>query len=315
MPRYWPIRPPATRFAVVFERDGREQSVEVVLNGAPSGAAAGPSPPPAGTSSATKLPAPHFQELSGNDRPAIKALDDRKCYDTEFGWIFCNSEEEAKPIADDLRTAAAAFLRYFGAVPGRGAVITMGSQAILPAQELEKAGAQWLMPWLSPKGIEALLEKQVVAQLKAQGVPEAFMPQVLEQAKKQMKAQFGGALSSKRPLQHELGHVWFNRMFGNQKALFGMGRAASAHGPHSGPAHDWLNETAAILLENDQLTADRRQQFADAVKATPEPTSSAQGVLHNGTPVRPWDGSNETAKRQPQAGRHWCFDRVRPSGL
>ena len=98
-----------------------------------------------------------------------------------------------------LATAAAAFLRYFGAVPGRGAVITMGGQAILPAQELEKAGAQWLMPWLSLKGIEAALEKQMLAQLKAQGVPDAFMPQVLEQAKKQIQSQFGGHLAANVP--------------------------------------------------------------------------------------------------------------------
>ena len=254
-----------------YVRDGREQSVEVVLYGAPSSAGAGPSPSPAGTSSDLKLPAPHFQELSGKDRPAIEALSDRKCYDTEYGWIFCSSEEEAKPIADDLRTAAAAFLRYFGEVPGRGAVVTMGTEAILPAQELEKAGAQWVMPWLSEKGIEASLEKQIVAQLKAQGIPEALMPPVLAQAKQQMKAQFDGTVRTLHPLQHEVGHIWFIRTFWSRKSLLGTDRSISGHGHYSGFAHDWLNETAAILLENDKMTAGRHRQFADTAKATPSP--------------------------------------------
>ena len=103
-------------------------------------------------------------------------------------------------------------------------------------------------------------------------------------------------------MQHELGHAWFNRTFGNQKALFGPGRPISSHGPHSGPAHDWLNETAAILLENDQLTADRRHQFADAVKVSPSPLRPLTEFFTMEHPSAPGMGARKPPKGSRKPG-------------
>jgi len=219
----------------------------------------------------TKLPSPCFQELRGPQRPAVEGLSELKCFDMEYGWVFCRSEEEARQIAEDLRAAAGAFVRHFGIVPGRGVVVTVIADRRLRRNDLEKLGAQWILPWLDQKQAAAALEKsvldQILRQLKAQGIPDAVLPQVVEQVKTQLK---GGVLSAKRPLRHEVGHLWFVLAFWGPKALLDLDGAISGDNHYAGPANDWLDETAAVLMENDELTADRRQQFLDVVKADPK---------------------------------------------
>ncbi len=70
----------------------------------------------------------------------------------------------------------------------------------------------------------------------------------------QMAAQMGGEEQAFGTLAHEIGHGWFT------KALWGgsLGRTGLHYG---GDAPDWLDEVAAILLENELLSANRRESL------------------------------------------------------
>ncbi len=247
------------------------------------------------------LPAPHFRELTIAERPAIQGLADRPCFDTEFGWIFCRSEAEAKDLAEDVRAAATTFLRYFGAVPGRGAVVTIGTSSLVPFEELEKAGAEWFMPWLDSQSLNEELKKQAVGQAREQLEKLGLKGELLDKALADVARQLAGpGTQGKHPLRHELGHIWFIRMFWGAKALRNLPGAADQATHYGGPAHDWLDETAAVLMENDELTADRRREFAAAFKASPErirPLAEFFTMEHPGTKAI----ASNRQKNAPQA--------------
>ncbi len=212
------------------------------------------------------LPESYFRELSAKERPQVDSLAGLTCYDTEFGWIFCGSPTQARSMAEDVRGAAAAFQRYFGVAPVRGAVVTVSNNKPPPWATLERAGADWTMPWFDAAAIAAF-DQKVADQRRDQlaGAGKAG-PAVDHSINQMLAATHGGFMQGDGILRHELGHVWFVEAFWGRAA---MHRLSSSCCCYAGPAHDWLDETAAILMENDQLTAHRRKEFKDALKGDP----------------------------------------------
>jgi hypothetical protein len=66
-------------------------------------------------------------------------------------------------------------------------------------------------------------------------------------------------------LRHELGHVWFVAAFWPARSS----SSAPADGHYGGPAADWLDESAAILLESEEATAHRRSGLREWLAANP----------------------------------------------
>ena len=67
---------------------------------------------------------------------------------------------------------------------------------------------------------------------------------------------------------HELGHLWYEAAF-----WAGAPRASGDRYGSAGP--DWLDEVAAILMENDAAAQAHRQRFADGRRKDPEQTHPA----------------------------------------
>jgi hypothetical protein len=79
-------------------------------------------------------------------------------------------------------------------------------------------------------------------------------------------AQVGGRrsdrlLTSYSAVAHELGHMWLIQAFWGERRA--PGDRATGH--YGGPAPDWLDEAAAIAMEDDMLTAPRRTHFREMV--------------------------------------------------
>ena len=62
-------------------------------------------------------------------------------------------------------------------------------------------------------------------------------------------------------LPHEIGHGWYVE-------LFWPGAVQDRSGHYGGPGPDWLDETAAILMETEAFAADRRRQFEQIYRGT-----------------------------------------------
>jgi hypothetical protein len=233
----------------------------------------------------SRLPSPRFVELKDAARPVVAGLEKLRCYDTEYGWIFVPDAEQAKMLARDVRAAAAAFQRSFGTVPGRGAIVMIESTQSLVVDGLRKAGAQWILPWIDmSKLVMPTGEDSIRSQIRQQMGSFATDDRV-EQVMKQIhcRMQAGGQMQASgrmpqgfpaqmRPLRHELGHAWFVRYIYGIDPM--QGARVRFH-PHSGsPAPDWLDETVAILMEDDATTAMRRQHFQQLIQM-----GAAQGAI------------------------------------
>lgn len=190
-------------------------------------------------------------------------------------WIYCRELAEAQSLVADVEGAAHDFERYFGRAPESGAVVAVPGSS-LPAgcdAQLRAAGARWVLPWIStvaPPGQADALRAQIEAQLREQLRPLGMDDEQIDAQLEQVMARLAGTPQGGLGLlRHELGHVWFLAAFWGEAALApaaapGATAAPSAPSAHryAGPAADWLDETAAILLESQDATALRRSSFA-----------------------------------------------------
>ena len=172
----------------------------------------------------------------------------------------------AEPILTTAHRGALNFKRYFGMNINPIAIMPGGEISLEMKKDLKKAGYKLSLPWISAADKQALIassiRKQVMEQTK--GMPAAQQQAIIEMAlaKAETNKSTSGEMSAleQGALTHELGHMWFIGAFQPEGQDNGGG-----HG-YGGWAPDWLDETAAVLLENETLTASRRKAFK-AIKA------------------------------------------------
>ncbi|MFK8016490.1 MAG: hypothetical protein AB8G17_13745 [Gammaproteobacteria bacterium] len=161
----------------------------------------------------------------------------------------------------DVATAAARrFEQAFGERPANTAVVLGGSTSAEQNNELEAAGYPVTLPWITAADRARLQEQSVRQQVLEQTktLPKALQEAALAQALATVDGQDADARANEiqaGALAHELGHLWFMSAF---QPPNGVGETGHAYG---GWAPDWLDETAAILLENATLTEQRRAHF------------------------------------------------------
>lgn len=158
-----------------------------------------------------------------------------------------------------LEQSAATFTSLFGKVVPPTIVVSGGDVSGEKLSALKENGFVDIMPWLDDESRNQLQKSVVLKQVEDQikDLPEAMQEIVRQQALEQIK-------SSSKPadrntelgaLSHELGHLWFISNYNNGE------ENKTAHG-YGGWAPDWLDETAAILMENTGLKKNRRDAFA-----------------------------------------------------
>ena len=167
----------------------------------------------------------------------------------------------ADPILKSAQDGAAAFTRYFD-VENAPIAIVPGGRITSDMQEgLRQAGYGLSLPWISAADKQALAESNIRKQVREQtkGMPAAQQEAIIKMAIAKSAAQESepGDMSAieQGAFTHELGHMWFIAAFKPEGTEAGGG-----HG-YGGWAPDWLDETAAVLLENEALTASRRKAF------------------------------------------------------
>jgi len=173
------------------------------------------------------------------------------------------ADDTAGELLLTAQKGAAQFERYFG-VPAPSAAIVPGG-VISPElnTQIEDAGFEVMLPWISETGRKDMAAESVRQQVMDQtkGMPEAQRDAILKMALGKLEAAQDDTPSEttekqKGALTHELGHMWFMEAF-KSPALDAETKVHS----YGGWAPDWLDETAAVLLENDALTQARREAF------------------------------------------------------
>lgn len=215
------------------------------------------------------------------------------CVQTPAGLVVADSRERADYLAGLAVVGERRFQARFRVTVPSYAVVEMVGQSVDPRIDaaLQAQGVKWRLPWLSESATSAAyrasIERAVRAKAQAMGLGAEQTAILVQSALAQQADKFTPtALRDKEAsaLPHELGHGWLTKAFW-PKAVAG----SSDH--YGGPAPDWLDETAAILMEDDTLANSRRSRFT-AIYRGPNAAARAELIdlssfLSGGHPALP----------------------------
>lgn len=173
--------------------------------------------------------------------------------------------DESQRYLDVMQRAAGDYQTHFNADPVLTAVVMSSELTPAVQTELERAGYVVVLPWLDFSAKRELEQQAITQQLAEQikHLPEAAQAQAMESLKAQLGAA-SPALSVDKEngaLAHELGHLWFIDQFPDPVKDSGINHA------YGGWAPDWLDESAAVLMENAVLRDERHEGFKDLDKS------------------------------------------------
>lgn len=175
--------------------------------------------------------------------------------------LIVGSVDAHKDLLNTALVASQKFEVTFKTPASKIVIVPGGSISAEQNAAFKAAGYPASLPWISAadkaKLRESSIRKQVEAQTK--NLPEAVRAAAMAQALGAVK---GGAKNDQAQFvqdgafAHELGHLWFIQAFKPVGATPEKGHA------YGGWAPDWLDETAAVLMENATLNEKRRESFA-----------------------------------------------------
>jgi hypothetical protein len=196
-----------------------------------------------------------LRECTGNNRPSDSTL---RCFESEAGWFLTNDTTWARQAIATVERSAAQFERSFGKSVGRGVVrqnvadqantiVDSGTSVTATGvstwvtttstDEVPKVpGARWTWSWMWMEGAGSLMQQLAGRLNLKQSMPDEFSVNA-----------------------HELGHLWLDENYAwkPQKDFVQYGT----------PAADWLDETAAVLLEDSLTTEIRRAGLVRSYRA------------------------------------------------
>ena len=222
-----------------------------------------------------------FMPLSANDEVPdivreICARDTTECLISDAGVVI-GKIGYTHGFENSIAKAGEKFEHYFGAKVPEAAVI-LGS--VVTPEERSKIREHYsvVMPWLTSKDRADTIKNRIREAIKAQqpNLEGAALEAVVERAHKSASAQsqsLGQSLEiNQGALAHELGHLFFIRTFWPEDDLDVTEVNPDAVERYAGPAPDWLDEMAAVLMENDALTEGRNLLLK---RRTPPPSENS----------------------------------------
>jgi len=187
------------------------------------------------------------------------------------GNLVLGDQDRASKIAEIMDQSAETYERYFSMKPAKVAIVNGGTIAPKLHEKLTTLGFETILPWIKQSDRDNLAIASVRRQVEeqTQGMPDALRESIIAQAIAQLDTSGDAGTSTNidhteaGALTHELGHLWFMKQFTSATE---SAENNAEHG-YGGWAPDWLDETAAVLMENTQLTKSRQESFAKTSNA------------------------------------------------
>ena len=190
---------------------------------------------------------------------ALGAAPDLSCAETERGVALASTPEEAERLAGYARAGEARFTAQFGRDIAPYVVIS--TPPVPQRAALTAAGFTHILPWPAPRAFDEAARRGVEQGTRRFAASQNMTPtqteEVVARALSQIPDARAQAALDAGMVPHELGHLWFTQAFWPQRAS----TDADAPRHYGGPGPDWLDEAAAVVLEDDVTAAQRRSQF------------------------------------------------------
>ena len=208
-------------------------------------------------------------QSSGLCAAAVKAVPiATECRETAGGVVIGKNAADVEAVARAAAEGERKFQAFFNRpVPRYAVSFFVGNDTVSKALRAADFGV--VQPWFDPEAKSAAMDQSVRrAVLKAaegKNLDTAQIEAMVAQAKAKMPqvSAATAAATDAGAVAHELGHQWFIKSFSTGQAVGNLGH-------YGGPAPDWLDELAAVLHENDELTANRRLQFEEIYRQLPD---------------------------------------------
>lgn len=200
---------------------------------------------------------------------AICASETIECLISDAGVVVGRPGSTAA-YAAGIDRAAASFERFFGHTAPQAAVV-LGEVADADIRSSLLEAYPVVLPWLTVQDREAMVASGVRAQILRQypDMDEVTLEATVERSvKASLKASSPGAGAEgghggsaddvhQGVFAHELGHLYFIETFWPDENLNVLDTHAGDVSRYAGPGPDWLDEMAAVLMENKALTRGR----------------------------------------------------------
>jgi hypothetical protein len=199
---------------------------------------------------------------------ALRAAPDLSCAAADHGVALAASPAEAERLASYARAGEARFSTRFDRDIAPYVVV---STPPLPERTaLNAAGFSHILPWPAPRAFDEAARRSIEQGARrfaaSQNMSPAQTEEVVARALSQIPDAKAQAALDAGMVPHELGHLWFTAAFWPERAA---ADAAPRH--YGGPGPDWLDEAAAVILENEPTAAQRRDHFRALMKGEAVP--------------------------------------------
>ena len=201
---------------------------------------------------------------------ALSAMPELSCAVAGRGVALAETQEEAERLAGYARAGEVRFAARFGHVIAPYAVLSTSPAPDRAA--LRAAGFVHALPWPAPRAFDEAARRSVEQGTRrfaaSQNMDPARTEEVVARALSQIPDARAQAALDAGMVPHELGHLWFTAAFWPEHA------EADPDAPrhYGGPGPDWLDEAAAVVLEDDPTAAQRRDQFRALMKGETVPS-------------------------------------------
>ncbi len=174
--------------------------------------------------------------------------------------LIVGNAEEHDGLLKNALAASEKFQTTFDRAPAK-IVIVPGGVITAKQNDVFKAAGYTSLPWISASDKAKLRKSSIIRQVEEQtkGLPQSVKDSAMKQSLAAVKSRTNDTHASAvqaGAFAHELGHMWFINAFKPANAEAQKGHA------YGGWAPDWLDETAAVLLENSTLNKRRRESFS-----------------------------------------------------
>lgn len=185
--------------------------------------------------------------------PEVDAPPAPSCVATVHGLAYADTESEATIAARAQGDAAQRFEMHFGRAP-IGALILSTTLDPSAAREFAKAhGLEYAKVWLPAQATRTMTARA----MRQAGIDRARISQALARA----------SVQNESVLRHELGHAMY-------EALYWPDASTSTIPRYGTPAPDWLDEAAAILMEEPGTQAHQLAFFIELARQRPRTVPS-----------------------------------------
>ena len=201
---------------------------------------------------------------------ALSAMPELSCAVAGRGVALAETQEEAERLAGYARAGEVRFAARFGHVIAPYAVLSTSPAPDRAA--LRAAGFVHALPWPAPRAFDEAARHSIEQGTRrfaaSQNMDPARTEEVVARALSQIPDARAQAALDAGMVPHELGHLWFTAVFWPEHA------EAEPDAPrhYGGPGPDWLDEAAAVVLEDDPTAAQRRDQFRALMKGETVPS-------------------------------------------